>query len=140
MEHIYEKLCTDLLNKCDDTYGYILKIYKKIHILGNSVSSATSDVFFHVEFCIKAMKPNKGDEYTGKVCMIFSNGVFVQVEGKMKVLIPSTKLTSYTYNKDTNSFQKKRSSIKVGDELEVVIDLVKYEKQNFSCIGSLKAN
>lgn len=137
-EHIYSKICEEMDGKCDSTHGYILKIYKNVKILENSVSSASPNVFFHVQFTAKVMRPEKGHTYAGKVCMVFAHGLFVEVGEKMKVLIPMNKLEDYKFVPAKNTFKKGSDSISQGDEISIVVDMIKYEKHNFNCIGSLK--
>lgn len=126
-----------LLGACNPEYGYILKVYDDIDISRNKISSTDSGAFFQVKFYITSLKPNPGDLFEGKVCMIFSEGVFVDVMGKIKVLIPKDGMKGYEYNKEKNLFVSKGKQIKVNDTINVSIGIVKYEKGNFSCIGSL---
>jgi DNA-directed RNA polymerase subunit E'/Rpb7 len=137
-EHLYSKICEEMLEKCDSTNGYIMKIYKNIKILENSVSSASPNVFFLIQFTAKVMKPEVGSTYTGTVCMVFSHGIFVEVGEKMKVLVPTNKLKEYTFVPGKNMFKKGSVVICQGDKLDVSIDMIKYEKHNFNCIGNLK--
>jgi DNA-directed RNA polymerase subunit E'/Rpb7 len=134
--HLLDKIKLDYLKKCDQEHGYITKIYDKIHILDNIISSSSIGVFFRVRFTVKAHKPQVNSEYDGKVCMVFQNGIFVEVFEKMKVLIPNNKMGKYKYNK--NIYKDGNKTISVGDEVKIKIDMIKYEKQNFNCIGSLK--
>ena len=70
--------------------------------------------------------------------MIFQEGLFVEVSNKMKVLIRIDKMNGYKYSKTKQIFKKDEETISKGDKIEVVIEMIKYEKQNFNCIGSLK--
>ena len=70
--------------------------------------------------------------------MIFQEGIFVEVSNKMKVLIRIDKMNGYKYSKTKQIFKKDEESISKGDKIEVIIEMIKYEKQNFNCIGSLK--
>lgn len=135
IENIKKKV-KENLGTCNPEYGYILKIYDKIDISRNKISSTDSGAFFQVKFNINCLKPKTGDELQGVVCMIFSEGIFVDVMNKIKVLIPKDNLKGFEYNKEKNSFVSKRI-IKVGDTITTKITIVKYEKGNFSCIGTL---
>ena len=66
--------------------------------------------------------------------MIFHHGIFVDIKGKMKVLIPSASMSSYIYNPSDNSF----GPISKGINVSIEIVMIKYEKKQFSCIGKLK--
>ena len=137
LSHIKDKIASDVLGSCDQNHGYISKVYGNVNILENIVSSAGPAVFFRVKFSAKAMKPEVGSSYEGKICMIFSTGIFAEVDGRMKVLIPSDKLHGYRYSK-SGVYKKGSSTLDVGDIIEFTIDMIKYDKQNFNCIGSLK--
>ena len=137
MTHIKEKLATQIVGSCDQNHGYISKVYDDVKIIENIVSSAGPGVFFRVKFTAKAMKPEVGGTYTGKICMIFATGIFAEVDGKIKVLIPSDKLTGYRYSK-SGVYKKGSAVLSVGQDIEFRIDMIRYDKQNFSCIGSLK--
>jgi DNA-directed RNA polymerase subunit E'/Rpb7 len=127
------------IGTCNPEYGYILKIYDDIEISKNRISSNDSGSFFQVKFTINALKPKKGDMYEGKVCMIFSEGIFVDVLEKIKILIPKDVLKGFEYNKNGNYFEG-LGKIKLEDLLYVEINIVKYDKGKFSCIGSLKSS
>jgi len=134
-KHIFEKINTMFLNKCEQDCGYILKIYDNISILNNIISSTSSNVIFKVRFGIKSIKPEIGKKYKSKVCMTFPNGIIAEIENKIKVVIPINKLTHYTFEK--TCFKKGDTTISKNDILDIVVDMVKYEKQNFNCIASI---
>lgn len=136
--HIFEKIKTELIGKCEDDYGYISNIYDDIEILSNSISSAGIGIFFNVKFRALVIKPEIKKIYRGKVFMIFSNGIFVQIFEKMKVLIPLDNLKDYKFDSNSNCFVKNKKTISKNDIVDVEINMMKYEKQNFNCIGSLK--
>jgi hypothetical protein len=138
LSHIYKMLQEQMVGKCDQNYGYILKIYESINILGNIVASASSGAFFNVRFDIKTLKPKIGCLYKGIVCMIFPEGIFVEVSNKMKILIRIDKMNGFKYNKNKNLFKKNEQTISKDDVVEIIIEMIKFEKQNFNCIGSLK--
>jgi DNA-directed RNA polymerase subunit E'/Rpb7 len=138
LSHIYTTLKQRFVGKCDQELGYILKIYDNITVLGNTVSSAGSGIFFNTRFDIKTLKPKEGCVYEGNVCLVFSEGIFVEVANKMKILIHVDKMNGYKYSKTKNIFKKGTKTIMIGDKLEITIEKVKYEKQNFNCLGSLK--
>ena len=136
--YIFKKLQEKMVGKCDQNYGYILKVYDNITILGNILSSASCNVFFHIRFDIKILKPKIGNLYEGTVFLVFSEGIFVEVANKMKILVHVDKMNNYKYSKKKNIFKKDLKTISKDDVVEIAIDMIKYEKQNFNCIGSLK--
>jgi DNA-directed RNA polymerase subunit E'/Rpb7 len=138
LTHIDSKLKKQLIGNCDQEYGYVIKIYENLSILSNTVSSAGTGVYFHVRFSLKTLKPKVGNTYEGTVCLIYPDLIFVEVANKMKILIRDDKMNGYRYSKTKNIFKKDTKTIMVGDKVQIVIDMIKYEKQNFNCIGSLK--
>jgi hypothetical protein len=132
-KHLLEKINNTFLNRCDQEYGYIVKIYDNVTILSNIISSTSPNVIFKVKFGIKSIKPETGKKYKCKVCMVFPNGIIAEIENKIKVVIPINKLTEYTFEK--TCFKKDNITISKNDDLDIVIDMVKYEKQNFNCIA-----
>jgi DNA-directed RNA polymerase subunit E'/Rpb7 len=137
-DHLLEKINSDILGKCDQSYGYVTKVFKKIQIIKNVLSTCGPGVFFYVKFGAEVFKPIVGSIYEGKVCMTSPHGIFVEVFGKMKVLIPVNKMSGYKFDKAGPSFKKGKKTILEKDTVEILIDMIKYEKQNFNCIGSLK--
>jgi len=136
--YISEKIKTDFMGKCFAKEGLILKIYDKLQILDNTISTAGNFIIFNVSFKAKMFKPEKGEDYTGTVCMIFQNGIFAEILNRIKVFIPLDKLKKYQYDKNLNVFKNGDKIIKKGDDIKFTIQLIKYEKQNFNCIASLK--
>jgi DNA-directed RNA polymerase subunit E'/Rpb7 len=94
---------------------------------------------FEVSYDVKTLKPKKDQVLTGIVCMVFEQGVLVEIHGKMKVLIPPDRIGKYKFDEDEDAFIHKTKSIKVEDEISVKIDMIKYENNNFNCIGFLVA-
>jgi DNA-directed RNA polymerase subunit E'/Rpb7 len=135
--HILDKLKKTMEGKCTFDSGYII-IVKKVTSLGeNKIGCANSLVIFEVTYEAEILKPEKGQHMSGKVCMIFQHGIFVDVCGKMKVLIPLASMKEYTYSSDENSFESACNTIVNGVEVEIEIVMTKYEKKHFSCIGKL---
>ena len=139
LDYLRERLQKEVLNRSDQVYGYITKIYDKIEVVENSISSAGTGVFFTVRFTAKAFRPAIGNVYKGKLCMTFPQGIFVEIMEKIKVLIPEANMGLFKYNKTTSSFKNGSVSLKQGDVLSVQLSLVKYERHNFNCIGNLKS-
>jgi DNA-directed RNA polymerase subunit E'/Rpb7 len=136
-DHILEKLKKNMEGKCTLNNGYIIEVTKLIDIGENSIGCANSFVIFQVTYEAEILKPEKGQYMSGKVCMVFQHGIFVDVCGKMKVLIPSASMDGYKYSSDENSFERYDNIIVNGLELEIEIVMTKYEKKHFSCIGKL---
>lgn len=138
--HLLKKIQKDILGKCDQSYGYVTKIYKKIEIVENIISTAGPGVFFLVKFEAQVLKPEVGSEYEGVVCMVSSHGIFVEVFQKIKVFIPADKMDGFKFDKNKQVFKRGKETISESDTVEISITMIRYEKQNFNCIGSLKSS
>ena len=75
--------------------------------------------------------------FKDRVCMIFSGGIFIDVKGKFKVLIPLSSLENFVFNQEKKNFTNTKTSlvIKESDLIDVKITGVKFSKKNFSCFG-----
>jgi DNA-directed RNA polymerase subunit E'/Rpb7 len=138
-KHIQNQIEKDMIGNCSQEYGYVMNIGEGIEILSNSVSNTEVGVYFLVKFRVETLKPESGKKYTGKIFMLFQEGIFIEVIQKLKVLVPFDKLAQigYKYDKDNNTFVKGKNVLKKDTEVQFQIDLIRYEKQNFNCIGSL---
>jgi DNA-directed RNA polymerase subunit E'/Rpb7 len=140
LDHLQKKIQKSI-ETCDPEYGYIIKIYKKFKIISNNISSAGIGVFFNVRFAINCLKPICGNDYIGKIILIFPTGIFVEIQKKIKVLIVGDKLKNYKYNTLKSCFENnKNDTLKQDDEINIIIDSVKYENKKFICIGNLKSD
>jgi DNA-directed RNA polymerase subunit E'/Rpb7 len=111
---------------------------EKIIVLGdNIIGRANSFVIFDVTYEATILKPVKGNTMSGNVCMVFQHGIFVDISGKMKVLIPAASMIGYSYCSDDNTFQNNDDVIVQDVEIDIEIVLTKYERKQFSCIGKL---
>lgn len=136
-ENIAEEVKRKFSNYCDKDHGYIIHIHDKITIIGNIVAPSGMGAFFNVIFYADTLKPSIGAKYRGRVCMLFPNGIFVDVKEKLKVLLPVEKMGEYKYKDNDNIFKKGKNKIEIDSEVELEITSIKYEKQNFQCIGKL---
>jgi DNA-directed RNA polymerase subunit E'/Rpb7 len=135
--HVFNKLKKNMEGKCTFDDGYIIEVKKIINLGNNHIGCTDSLTVFNVLYEADVLKPEKGDIFVGKVCMIFQHGIFVDIKGKMKVLIPSNSINTYVYNQNDNIFENSDNSIKNGIEVSIEITMTKYEKKQYSCIGNL---
>lgn len=139
MDHLYTKLIlTTKDSKCTKDYGYITNIKSITKIIDHEISRSTCNNIFTVEFLADILNPQPGTSHIGTVCMIFSDGIFVTIHPRQRVLIPKSLLTEYEYKKENKTFVKGDITIKQGDTLIVKITASKYNKEEFSCFGTLK--
>ena len=135
--HLLNKIKETIEGECTKEYGHIIKINRLVEIYDNMISSANSDIVFTVLFEAETLKPEIGSNLTGDVCMILPSGIFINVQNKLKVLVPRNELSNYKYNGSNMCYSKNESSIKKGDIISVCITGTRYTKQNFSCFGRL---
>ena len=133
-KHILEKLQNSIIGTCDYKNGYILGVNKIIKIGDNKLSQTSSSIFT-VSYLATVLKPETGRQFIGRVCMVFNDGLFIEVHNKMKVLVPYTTFDKFTFEHD--KFKKDNLTIGEGSEVNVEITMIKYEKKNFNCIGKL---
>lgn len=135
-EHLFNKLKRIYENECTKDNGYFLNINKILKIKDNFISSNCENIF-NVEFEAETLKPEIGKKIKGTVCMIFSGGIFINVENIMKILIPESNLKEYKFDQSETCFKGKNNTIKKDDDITVCISGVKYSKKKFSCFGTL---
>ena len=138
-KYIFTKIKENAINECSKEYGYFLNIIKLIEIKDNYISSNCENIFI-VVFEAETLKPEVGKIFEGIVCMIFSGGIFINIQNKIKVLIPLSSLKDYEYNNTKKCFENKSRMIKENDTLSVVISGTKYSKQSYSCFGNVVEN
>lgn len=134
---LFEKIVKDTTNECSKEDGYILSIIRIVNILDNIISSANYDIVFTVEIEIEILKPKIGDILCGTVCMIFNKGIFLDVNGKMKVLITIDSLSSYKFDEEKAIYVKETNTIKQGDIINVKIKGIQYTNKEYNSYGEI---
>ncbi len=135
--HIYRQLQETLKGKSTQEYGYVVEVDQNIKVLDNNVDS-TGAILYEVEFKVQTLKPHKGQILEGIVVMVFENGIFVEVQNEVKVLVPPEKMGKYRYVVESDIFKHKKKTISKDDKVKVKLDLIKYERRVFNCIGALE--
>jgi DNA-directed RNA polymerase subunit E'/Rpb7 len=135
--HLLEKIRSLTEDECTKEFGHILSVIRIIKIKDNIISSSNSDNVFTLVFEAEILKPEIGSIFDGQVCMILSSGIFLDVQNKLKILIPHDQTGLYTLNINGMYYSKGEDTIKQGDTISVLITGIKYTSQNFSCFGSL---
>lgn len=122
-----------LVNKCSENNGYIISVNKIIKILDTRISNTTSDIICNVRVEVCSLKPVLENVYKATICMVFSQGIFVEIEEKMKVLIPTDKLEEFTF--ENFSFRNGDIVLSNDDIISIAIYDYKYLNNSFSCLG-----
>ena len=131
MAHIFDKIVKITDKECTKDYGHILSVNRLVKVVNNE------DTIFTVEFEAETLKPTVGDKLSGIVCMLYKDGIFVQVSEKQKMLIPALSIKGYIYDETTQTYSNGKNKIKDGDKIHAIVTASQYNKQNFSCIGCL---
>lgn len=137
MKNLMNKVVDSTKDECSKATGHIIRVNKIVRVLDNKIANSNSDIVFTVEFEADTLLPKDGMIVNGKVCMVYKDGVFIDIEGKQKMLIPSTSLEGYNYDDILNSFEKDESVIKLDDVVRAKITATRYDNHSFSCFGSL---
>jgi DNA-directed RNA polymerase subunit E'/Rpb7 len=133
-QQVFKKLDSELTGTCTYENGYVICVERKIDILNNQLIT-DGHVLCDTEFTVRTLKPFVGQVLEGTACMIFADGIFVEVH-KMKVLVPANKIKGYKYDETTGEFVGEKS-ISQGQDVKVKLDQIKYDQRGFNCIGVL---
>ena len=137
--HIWNHLVSLFKNNCTQKYGYILDVHRKVEILTNEVIH-NGILSVEIATLVDTLIPEKDQILKGTVCMIFEDGILCTETAtgtKLKILVPSHNIPTFLYDKEEKAFVSKKKKIREGDEIEVKIDLIRYEDKEFNCIGFL---
>ena len=133
-KYIEEKL-TEQVGKCSQEYGYILSV-GKFKIVDTEISRATTETIMVVTFEAETAKPEVGKTLTAVVSMCVSgHGIYAYNNGKIKVLIPERSLKIFKFV--SGAYVSENTTYKTGDEIVITITAIKYDKNNFQCIGHI---
>lgn len=132
MEHLLQKVIQTTCGECTQEYGYIISIKRIVKILNNE------DTIFTVLFEADTLKPDVDSKLSGVICMVYKDGIFVNVADKQKILIPSSTLSNWKYDEVQSTYSKKHSTIKVGSNISVIVTASKFNKKGFICVGSIQ--
>ncbi len=138
--HLLRELSETTKEECSKDYGYILSVKSISQIISHKIGRANSDNVFTVEFEANTLNPKPGVEVFGNVCMIYKDGIFINIMGKQKMLIPATSMINKEgiFEESTGSYRVSGKTIKVGDEITALITASQYNNGFFSCLGVLK--
>jgi len=118
-------------------HGYILDIIRVVDIITTYISNANSDIIFVVKYEAIALNPQIGNTYNCNVCMISTCGIFADINGKIKVLIPLSNIKNYVLDETHQIYSNGDKEIKNNDNIEVKITATKFNKKMLNIIGTL---
>ena len=140
--NIYKHLLDTLINITSEMCtqdGYILKINRIVDILNHTIGRTNNDNIFNIKFEADIFKPQKNMKVTGNVCMIYKDGIFINIIDKQKMLIPTNNLKEYEYIEKSNIYKHKNTKniITIGDNIKCIIKAVGYINKSYSCFGEI---
>lgn len=140
-QHLLNKANQDTKNECSQKYGFIIRIVKIDKILDHEINRVNADNVFTVKFEAETLKPEPDKIFRGSVCMVYKDGIFINVLNKQKILIPAYVLAdNYSFNEEKNLYISNNDPddiIKEGTILNVKITASQYNNLNFSCFGTI---
>ena len=131
-DYISQKL-KDSVGQCTQEYGYILSV-GKFKIIDTEISRATSETIMVVLFEAETIKPTVGSTLKATISTCVSgHGIYVYSHGKVKILVSERTLKGFKF--ESGAYKSENRTFMTGDEIDVTITAIKYDKNNFQCIG-----
>jgi DNA-directed RNA polymerase subunit E'/Rpb7 len=137
---INDNIEKNVIQRVSKNHGYILS-YSNFLIKSNIIKRC--DIIFNVEFTAQCLIPKIGVTLTGSVSILNHIGLFIDVQGKLKVLVNKNTMTGYEFQdgeyvlKKDNSNKSSIYTIKIGSVINVYIRGVKYENNIYKCFGTI---
>ena len=121
---------------CTQKSGYIIRVIGDIALSTPLISNSNSEVYVTAQFEAETLLPIVGREIKGTIWKIFSEGIFLEVESVLKVLIPSATIPGYVYSADESKFND--GLLKIGCCVSGTITGVRYKRGGFSVVAEFK--
>jgi hypothetical protein len=121
------------IGSCSSEHGYLIEILS-FDIIDTEISRASSDIIIRLKVVAMVLKPIIDRVYSVVIsACINGNGVYAHCYDKLKILIMERNFSNFKFENGKYVFPDK--TIKIGDKFNVIVKAVKYEKNNFQCIG-----
>jgi DNA-directed RNA polymerase subunit E'/Rpb7 len=136
---IFKFIKENTKDECTKENGYIIEVHKLKRIIENYISGNNGELIFEVDVLVERIKPEINKVFSDKVCMVFNQGIFVDVSGKFKILIPLSSLKDFEFDPSNKIFKNSKTEIviKEGDVISVKVTGIKFVKNNFKCFGDI---
>lgn len=112
--------------------GYIIDIVNIIDTIHNYINS-NNDIVVSLLCLCKTIELKKGVHLNCKIDAIYTSGVFVSLS-KIKILIPNKD----NFTSINNECHIKDRVYRVGDYIDVIINTIRFEKNEYTCLGTFK--
>jgi len=124
---------------CTEKYGYIIDILQISNEIDTKLDCNTTMITCNIIIKVSRIKPEKHKVLSCKVQMIFNNGIFAQIDDKIKILVPNDTLENgnYIFQKTINKYYNNntKQTISKDDTIKVMITDLQYSKNKYNCIG-----
>lgn len=142
MEHLTTQIRKNNISRCTKEWGHILDVRGIREIVNHEIGNANSDNVFIVIFEATILNPLPGLRVSGNVCMVYQDGLFVNIQDIQKMLIPASNMEEYEYDTSQQAFILKEGEgedepLGVGSFVSCVIIASQYTNNKFSCFGKL---
>ena len=137
-DHLMKELVKVTRNECGKENGHILQVKEIIKIKDQKISRVNTDNVFTVVFKAVTLNPVVGTDIEGEVCMIYKDGIFINVLNRQKILVPSSMIENYEFDDNENVYVKGPKTIGMSDRVKIEITASQYKKGGFSCIAIFK--
>lgn len=144
IQEIHEYINSNVLNVVSKNHGYILS-YRDLEVVSNVVKRGI--VVFHIAFNADCLIPRVDSVMTGTVAILNQLGIFIDVCGRLKILVNKNTLVGYEFREVRESrdcrmlmymHAESGKSIRIGDTLNIRIKMVKYENGMYKCFGTVE--
>lgn len=138
LHNIFQSLNDEIENKCKDfcsqDIGYITKFKGIKKIRDNHINRCGNRILFLVEYEVDNFKPEEGIELNATISGIFEDGLLLTYIDKIRILVTKQNLIDNGYIFENNTYNE----LNIGDNINIVVDKIRYVKSRFDCIANLK--
>mgnify|MGYP001235400349 CR=1 FL=1 len=138
-EIIKQQIMDRFTDTCTKSNGYVFNVSDDFKIESNKLSNSTSNILFRVTFDAMVLKPEIDCIIECDINMIWIHGLFASLN-KLKILIPKTALTDYTFDQSLQTFVHKKTNkiFEIEQKITVKLTSVRYVKNKYDCIAKLE--
>jgi DNA-directed RNA polymerase subunit E'/Rpb7 len=145
--HLFNKIKEKTKDECTKENGCIVKVIDIKKIINQYVSPATCEIIFNVQFEAETINPKVGDILTGIICVVYEQGIFIEIHKKLTIFVSEKYLGDYIFNNINSNYEidndkvskdsKQISTLSIGTKITVKILGIQYIKQQFKCFGEI---
>lgn len=136
--NVKESINTEIQMKCKDyccqDIGYIIQFIGIKNIRENHINRCGNKILFLVDYEVENFKPEIGEVLNADIIYIFEEGIILSYINKIRILVPKQHLNEIGYYFKDGTY----NDWQLGDNIDIVIDKIRYEKSRFDCIANLK--